>query len=762
MAELHSEDLAEERKPAARTARYWQRQIQRARHREKDWREAADKVLKRYRDERRSEETGSKRLNILYSNVETLRPAIYANPPKPDVRRRYLDQDPVARMGAEVMQRALSACIDLYDLDGEVRRAINDYLLPSRGVARVRYRPIFTGAGKAQKLVYQEALTEYVHWSRFVMLPATARHWKEVRAVCFGADVTPSDAEKQFGKAIADELTFARAEDVPEGEEASGERGDTALVWEVWSRDDRRVYVIADQQFEQHLVEPKDDPLGLEGFYPMPEPLYALPSNDTLVPRIEFALYQDQAQELDDLSTRIQKVTDELRVRGIRDAGRKVLEQLATVEDGTLLPVDDFLAVQAQGGLEKLVAYLPIDHLAAILLQLYDARERVKAEIYEIMGIADILRGASDPRETASAQNIKSRWAGLRVSERQQQVEKWLRNLLRIKAEIVAEHFTPETLAMMTNLQLPTPEIKTQAMQAAQQGDPKAAEVAAMPTWEEVLGILRQDKLRGWRIDIETDSTVRVDAETEQRQRTEAITAIGTYLERAMMAVQAGAMDPELAKELLLWTIRAFKVGPQLEQLLERLGQQGAQQGGASPEMQQQQAAMAQQQQAIGQQAAELAKLEKAAVQRQHQAELAEKDVALRQQKLDAEIAAAQQERKFYEDLQRIQEQMEGRLRELAGQAEGAVAEAHTSAQSQAQDAIRAAQEQAKQQLRPDGSVDMGPVVQQLQQAMKELAELKQARRQPRTIEYDSNGEPVKIGGQMVIYGPDGQLLGVQ
>jgi hypothetical protein len=53
------------------------------------------------------------------------------------------------------------------------------------------------------------------------------------------------------------------------------------------------------------IIDARDDPLGLEGFFPCPKPLYATTTSDTLVPVPDFVLYQDQAMELDILSDRI-------------------------------------------------------------------------------------------------------------------------------------------------------------------------------------------------------------------------------------------------------------------------------------------------------------------------------------------------------------------------------------------------------------------------------------------------------------------------
>jgi hypothetical protein len=49
----------------------------------------------------------------------------------------------------------------------------------------------------------------------------------------------------------------------------------------------------------------RDDPLKLEGFFPCPPPLNATIAQGSTIPVPDYVLYQDQAEELDDLTGRI-------------------------------------------------------------------------------------------------------------------------------------------------------------------------------------------------------------------------------------------------------------------------------------------------------------------------------------------------------------------------------------------------------------------------------------------------------------------------
>jgi hypothetical protein len=592
---------------------YWKKELDAADRHERSWRELSDKIVKRYRahdEKERADLRGAldsdHSFNILYANTEVLKGVMYQQRPTPDVRRRYLDKDPVGREAAKVLERALSYSMDadVYDFDAMIDGITEDVLLPGRGVARVRYaptihtaqrpvtgpdgQPVMDAKGQpvvetVEEVVDEAVPCEYVPWKFFRY--SVAERWEDVRWVAFGKPLTREDLRAQVPD-VADAVTLDWS---APGSAADDETAKRALVWMVWEKKTRQVHLITTGYTEGPLkTEP--DPLRLEGFFPTPRPLYGICTTNSLIPVPEYTQYQSQAEELDDVTERITVLIDALRRRGIYDATFTELADLARCGDNHFVPVKDFTQYVEKGGLEKVFMELPIDGLAKVLLQLYDQRDRIKQVIYEITGLSDIVRGATKASETLGAQEMKSRYANVRIGPRQAGLQRYIRDLLRLKAEIMAEHFQPQTLANMTGIQLPTAEQKQMAMQAQQMGmvGPQPGIDMNLPTWDEVMQVLKSDKLRGFRVDIETDSTIRPHAEEEQRQRSEMLTAIGAFLQQAIPAVQAGAMPKKVAMELLLFGVRAFKVGPQLEDVLTQwadgqLDQAMPQQGGVDP-----------------------------------------------------------------------------------------------------------------------------------------------------------------------------------
>ena len=94
-------------------------------------------------------------------------------------------------------------------------------------------------------------------------------------------------------------------------------------------------------------------------------------------------------------------------------------------------------------------------------------------------------------------------------------------------------------------------------------------ELLEQPTWEEVYGLLSDEVLRGFRLDIETDSTIRTDEEIDRKERTEFLTAASQYLSSAVEAGQAVPQMAPLLGELLMFGIRGHKAARQLEPAFE-------------------------------------------------------------------------------------------------------------------------------------------------------------------------------------------------
>lgn len=540
---------------------------------EKSWRERSKKIVERYRDDLDPSANTPRRFNILWSNVQTLTPAIYAHPPRPEVERRNKDQDAAGRCASIILERCLAYELEQFtDFHEAVYQCVIDRNLVGRGTAWVRYEleeystVLATDAPEAaaqddtedslggdeatpgiESITETEfrsrAYVDYVGWQDFRHSPA--RTWAEVTWVARRIYLSKGEGKKRFGDIFDDVPMSWRPEGLDEyenqhGTECGGEmlRGE---VWEIWDKDTKEVIWVATGL--DKLLDRKEDPYGLDEFFPCPKPLFATMTSDTLVPVPDYVFYQDQAHEIDMLTTKIGQLADALKVAGVYSKDSPQVADLLEAGNNQMIPCDNFAQYAASGGMKGMVDWFPIDSIVAGLNACLQAREQAKQVVYEITGISDIIRGATKASETATAQDIKRQFGSLRLSTRQRDVAQFCVELLRIKAQLMMDMYAAEQLAEMSGIE------NTPDAENINQG----------------LALLRVEPLRSYRINISTDSMVEMDQEQEQASRMEFLAAAGGFLGQAMPLVEAQPELLPLAAQMLMFGIRGMKGGREME-----------------------------------------------------------------------------------------------------------------------------------------------------------------------------------------------------
>jgi hypothetical protein len=335
------------------------------------------------------------------------------------------------------------------DYDHAVQAARDDRLLVGRGQCWIRYEPEYEDStdenGLPMQVVKAEtAPLDHVDWEDF--LHGYARAWKHVPWVARRTKPTRAKLVKRFGKKIGNAVELHSDEETP-SEADTFRKGE---VWEIWDKESQQVYWIC-KTYKEGPLDVKPDFLGLQGFFPCPRPLYASTTPSSLIPIIDYCQYQDQAEEIDTLSARIDLITSAIKVRGVYDGSVPELGNLLDeADDNKLLPSPNFANLLSKGGIEGAIQFLPVKELAEVLAILTEQRNILLQQVYEITGIADIIRGASKASETATAQRIKGNFATLRLNEMQREVARFCRDCIRLMAEVIVEQFSPETIVQMS------------------------------------------------------------------------------------------------------------------------------------------------------------------------------------------------------------------------------------------------------------------------------------------------------------------------
>jgi hypothetical protein len=577
--------------PEAGLANYWLNQIAYAERKVKQFRTRGDQIIRRYKNKRSTAvpsvtnvTVGQRRMNILYSNVQTMMPVLFANTPKPNVTRRNKDKNPAGRWAAVVLERVLTNTIDMQDFDHVLEQDIESLLLPGYGCSMVEYLPQVEN----DQVGWQEARLRYVNWKDQLTNPA--RYWQEVWWWGYVSYLTRAEVRKTYGAKVAETIVLDH--------KASKDADDSmskATVWCIWDRRAEKVIHVATGYPDKVLLE-APPPVQFEGFFPIPRPLVSLTATDSTVPIPDFDQYQDQADEIDMFTQRIYVLGRSLRLRGLYPGDMQSVRQIMdNSSDADLIPVENWAMLGERGGADGLVVWFPIEAVAKTLEWCYEARDKAMTAMYEITGISDIIRGATEPSETLGAQQLKAQFSSVRTRDRQKDVQRYIRDILRHMSSVIGQHFTLEVLQKMSGVNLLTQQQKQvigqyqqfmaqyqqQAALAQQAGQPappppqipapspEMMEAMEEPTWEEVLAILRDEKMRGFVIDVETDSTIEADQIQQQQKAEQFITAISAFMTAWGPLLQMQPQLVPLAGELLMYGVRQFKAGVSVETEIE-------------------------------------------------------------------------------------------------------------------------------------------------------------------------------------------------
>jgi len=623
-AEEDAEAAANPATSEARSAKEWLEEIQQAERDRLKWHNRAKKIEKLYLEERSEALRMKRQYALLWANVSVLQPAVYAQAPKPVVTRRFSDKDPLARAVSEVMERSLTTLFDFGNIDSCLRSVRDDFLVVGQGTAWVRYEPKFStqtfnidGKAVEQEVLADERVAfDFVHWSDFVF--PKARRWEDLPWAGRRVYMDKKALTNRFGREKAEAVMQAYSAKQGDFSGPAKKPREQACIYEIWSKRDGEILWLA-KEYGEEVLDRKPPLYDLQGFFPCPKPAFATLPTDNLEPVPDYVYYQDQADDINKLTARIGALADSLKLVGFYPAGAEggvsdaIEMALSAGTDNRLIPVPSWSAFAQGGGSAQLVQWLPLEVVLAVLQGCIAERKQLIEDVFQITGLSDIIRGSTDPRETRGAQQIKAQWGSIRIRDRQAELARYARDLTRIAAEIVAEKFQPETLWRLSLMEFPSTEqkqtvqaemqkrsqmealLKQRAAQAEQPPQPgmppqpqqpmpqlppipdEILEMMQKPAQEEIIALMRDDRLRSYRIDIETDSTIAADEQAEKQNRQEFVTVLGGMLQQAVpVATQVPELVPVIGQSLL-FLVRAYRTGRQLEDVIEQTMDQLAQ-----------------------------------------------------------------------------------------------------------------------------------------------------------------------------------------
>lgn len=463
--------------------------------------------------------------NVFWSSIETLKPFIYFKAPVPYVERRSKVANPVEDAACKILEKALISNLDNQDFDGVIKYARNDYLLSGLGLTYEKFEPTIetitqqttamteTGVEVIQDVTAEvmtgaKVETTYIDPKKVLFDCSHVAVWEDCEWVAQIIEMTKREAIEQFGEEIAAQI-------VERGFSLEEELDRSVDVYRIWDKKGKRIIYLA-KEVKDRFLRVDDDVLKIEGFYPFPKPVFATLANDGLIPVPDYSEIKCQLDELDGINKRMQLTMQALKVSGAYDGAFPELANILN-KDVTLVQVSDFEKVREKGGIDGFVGFMPIGQYIEALKALAERRAQLMSAIYEITGVSDIMRGNSDPNETATAVTKKTNFGTLRNQDRQNDFQRYLTDVLKIKAEIICEMFTPELLA-----QYAEPDTNPQIVMAAIQ-------------------LLKSDKIRSLTLGIETDTSF---MQNEDGEKT--LNAVKTIHEMITASFQVVSMQPAL------------------------------------------------------------------------------------------------------------------------------------------------------------------------------------------------------------------------
>lgn len=563
--------------------------------------------------------------DIWWASLEIMKPAIYTKPPQPVVTPRFSDRDPVAAKASEILERCLVSTFDRGDINEALFGVRDDLIIGGRGEIRVTYETDAKGGG-------QRVCNDHIDRCDFLHEPA--RKWTEVGWVAFAAHLTKREFKKRFKTWVAsnsiDTLPFCDTEDASRRYGYDGSNVERLKVWEVWHKADDRVYWVCEGC--QTFLDEQPPYIKLDGFFPCPKPAYGTKRSRTMIPVPDYIRYEHAINQINVLTRRVYALLDRVRLAGFYagggDVGTAVETMLSEADSAMMLIPVSGAALSASGG--DFIQWIPLAEIAQTITGLIEARRELINNFYELSGISDIMRGATEAQETLGAQQLKQQNGSIRIRDKVLEMTRIAVDAARITAEIIAEKFDEDTILEMAQMELPTAaeikkkikeleesaakemedleqEVASTVQQAAASGEqmppeaqqqaeqqfqekqqeiiaryqPMISDLGKTVTREQVFKLLRKNKSRSFSIEIQTDSTILTDENAEKAARAEFLTAFGSAITAVQPLLMAGEAGATLAGGMIKFAVAPYRAGRELDGMIDAFVDQAPQMAAA-------------------------------------------------------------------------------------------------------------------------------------------------------------------------------------
>ena len=699
-------DSATEYKTPGDKKALWEIELKAGLKAQERWHKRANRVVNRYTaGDRADTENFTFQLNLFYSNIQTTQAMMFGRLPEISIDRRNTDfGDDAARVASSILQRMLQADIgkpnDQYSTS--LKLNLQDRLITGLGVARVRYEmdketretaeqldmngQVVAEGFSEEVITSERAPLDYVHWRDCAWSPC--RTWSELRWFGFKEMMTRDQLVERFGKEMGEAIPLTKTTRIVEDESLQEEAADSfkrGEVWEIWDKDKKQVvWYCADYE---KLLDVKPDPFGLTGFFPVPRPMASNLTTSAYMPIPDFTMAQDLYNEIDNLETRIAMLTQAVKAVGVHNSAIDgVKRMLVEGVENDLIPVDNWAVFSENGGMQGVIDWLPIETIAGVLNQLIARRNDCKSQLFEISGMSDIMRGAAASAGgpvSATERALEARFASVRIAALQDEFSTYATDLIRLRAEIISKHFSPEQIVKQSNI-LNTPDGQDQQL------------------IQQAVELIKNSQELVWRVQVRPESVAMVDFAALKQERTEYLMAVSQFLQSSGPLIEKEPASAPMLMEMLKWGLAGFKGSQDIEGVIDRAMEQMAQKLAQPQEQQPDPEAQKMQMQMQLEQTKSQAAMQLEQAKNQGAMQLEQQSLQIDMQRIQAELQAKIQEKQadIQQDITKEKAQLEANTTEEQFETEQfMIRETH-----KADEAIRV--ELAKTQLAKSKDID--------------------------------------------------------
>ncbi len=192
---------------------------------------------------------------------------------------------------------------------------------------------------------------------------------------------------------------------------------------------------------------------------------------------------------------------------------------------------------------------MPLIDIVGALDKLRELRSESIELLYQVTGLADVLRGGGEGQYEGTGQAaLKAKFASIRVQAMQEEFATFASNLMAIKAEIICRHFSPRSIAIRANIE------KTFDRDLAPQA----------------IALLKDPNLARLRVVIRPESVAMTDFAQLKQERTEYITALATFMQSAAPLLEQDPQQRPFLMRLLQWGLAGFKGSSEIEGVIDK------------------------------------------------------------------------------------------------------------------------------------------------------------------------------------------------